>query len=156
MLAIYILEERLFRYIALTLSIYNKNVLFSDKFNFLQFNLFVQDVIFIFTLLRIKIFRNNSFHLTDAIVNHKPRSFTQDCPIFGFIFDTIYSLYVKNILLAEKLLIFSHNNLFAQDVIFALIQFNSKQIILSSYQSNRQPQTNHKPPEFWILFLILI
>ncbi len=104
----------------------------------------------------INFFRNNSFHLTDAIVNHKPRSFTQDCPIFDLIFDTIYSLYVKNILLAEKLIIFLHNNLFAQDVIFALIQFNSKQIILSSYRSNRQPQTNHKPPDFWILFLILI
>ena len=102
-------------------------------------------------------FRNNSFYLTEAIVNHKPRSFmhTQDHPIFGFFFlQHIYSLYVKNILLADKLLIFSHNNLFAQDVIFVLIQLNSKQIILS-YQSNRQPQTNHKPPDFWNLFLIL-
>jgi hypothetical protein len=31
---------------------------------------------------------------------------------------------------------------------------NSKQIILS-YRSNCQPQTNHKQPDFWILFLIL-
>jgi hypothetical protein len=31
----------------------------------------------------------------------------QDCPIFGYIFDTIYSLYVKNVLLADKLLIFN-------------------------------------------------
>jgi hypothetical protein len=58
-------------------------------------------------------------------------------------------------LLADKLLIFSQNNLFAQDVIFILIHLNSKQIILSSYRSNRQPRTNHKPPD-WILFLILI
>ena len=52
------------------------------------------------------------------------------------------------ILLPDKLLIFSHNNLFAQDVIFVLIQLNSKQIILS-YWSNHQPQTNHKPPDFF-------
>jgi len=36
-------------------------------------------------------------------------------------------------LLADKLLIFSHNNYFAQDVIFVLIQLNSKQLILYSY-----------------------
>ena len=58
-------------------------------------------------------------------------------------------------MLADKLHIFSQNNLFAQDVIFILIQLNSKQIILSSYRSNCQPQTNHKLPD-WIIFLILI
>jgi len=62
MLAIYILEECLFRYIALTLSIY-KNILFSDKFNFVQINLFLQDVIFHFYLVASKILETNHFFL---------------------------------------------------------------------------------------------
>ena len=37
-----------------------------------------------FYLVAIDNFRNNSFYLTEAIANHKPRSFTQDHPIFGF------------------------------------------------------------------------
>ena len=54
LLAIYIFEACLFRYIALTLSIY-KNIYFSDKFNFVQINLFVQDVsYFIFISLHRK------------------------------------------------------------------------------------------------------
>ena len=72
--------------------------MFPDKFNFVQINVFVK-------ISHIKKFQNNSLNLTEAIVNHKPRSFTQERPISGFFY-TIYSLYVKNILLADKLFIF--------------------------------------------------
>jgi len=73
MLAIYILEECLFRYIALTLSIY-KNILFSDKFNFVQVKLFVQDVIFHFYLVALKILETINFFLPkqSSTTNHAP------------------------------------------------------------------------------------
>jgi len=48
----------------------------------------------------------------------------------------------KNILLADKLHIFSHIYLFALDVIICFIQLNSKQFIFS-YQSN----LNHIQPQ---------
>jgi hypothetical protein len=45
-------------YIALTFSMY-KNILFADKFNFLQTNLFGQDVIFHFNLVASQVFEYN-------------------------------------------------------------------------------------------------
>jgi hypothetical protein len=50
MLAMFILKECLFKHIALTGS-NNKNLLFTDKFNFVQNNLFELGVIFHFTLV---------------------------------------------------------------------------------------------------------
>ncbi len=111
-------------------------------------------VIFHFYLVASKFFETIHFILPKLSSTTNPAPLRKTTQFSDFLFDTIYSLYIKNIQLADKLLIFSHTNLFAQDVIFVLIQLNSEQIIVS-YQSNRQPQTNHKPPDFWILFLIL-
>jgi hypothetical protein len=46
------------RYIALTFLMY-KNILFADKFIFLQTNLFGQDVIFQFNLVASQVFEYN-------------------------------------------------------------------------------------------------
>jgi hypothetical protein len=46
------------RYIALTFLMY-ENILFADKFNFLQTNLFGQDVIFHFNLVASQVFEYN-------------------------------------------------------------------------------------------------
>ena len=56
------------------------------------------------------------------------------------------SMY-KNILLADKLPMFSHINLFALDGIFCFIQLNSKQFIFS-YRSNLTTTYNHKTARF--------
>ena len=71
MLAFYILEECLLRYIVLTLSIY-KNMFLPDKSNFVQINLFVQDVIFRFYLVATKIFEIIDFILPtqSSTTNH--------------------------------------------------------------------------------------
>ena len=58
MLAFYIFWVFIFRYIALTFSMH-KNILFADKFNFLQNNLFGQDVIFHFNLVASQVFECN-------------------------------------------------------------------------------------------------
>jgi hypothetical protein len=73
MLAFYILEKCIIRYIALTLSIY-KNILLPDKSNFVQINVFVRVVIFHFYLVATKIFEIIHFILPtqSSTTNHAP------------------------------------------------------------------------------------
>jgi hypothetical protein len=58
MLAMFILKECIIKHVALTGSS-NKNLLFTDKFNFIQKKLFGLHVIFHFTLILSKVFDYN-------------------------------------------------------------------------------------------------
>jgi hypothetical protein len=82
--------------------------------------------------------------------NHQPQTtlLYAKPPYFQILFLMPFtpSMY-KNILLADKLHIFSHINLFALDAIFYFIQLNSKQFIFS-YRSNLTTTYNHKTARF--------
>jgi len=82
--------------------------------------------------------------------NHRPQTtlLRKTAQFSDFILIPFTPSMYKNILLADKLHIFSHINL------FCFIKLNSRQFIFFLPKQPR-PHTTTRPPDFWILFLIL-